>query len=299
MEQTQSYTNTSTKRAWIAEQARLHPERVFNALHHLIDMDWMREAYRHTRKDGAAGIDGVKAADYERELDGPGRGLRAHEALQLGLAGVCQRLGDDRSAGPVTRSGHGLLADRAAACAQLLRRVLVAFLAPAVDLVDLDRAAKQAARAGEAGSQAMAEMPGGLLRDTQFAAQLQRGDALEGGAEQVDRQGPGLVAELGVGHDGAAAHGEALVAGAATVGHGGMGAALEHVAGATLRASGPIGPTHGSEPLFGAGVIREHADDLGQRDAFAEPFPGALLFRIRCCHYSLMIPKHAPYINNK
>ena len=69
MEQTQSYTNTSTKRAWIAEQARLHPERVFNSLHHLIDMDWMREAYRHTRKDGAAGIDGVKAADYECELE--------------------------------------------------------------------------------------------------------------------------------------------------------------------------------------------------------------------------------------
>ncbi len=69
MEQTQSYTNTSTKRAWIAEQARAHPERVFNSLHHLIDEDWMREAYRRTRKDGASGIDGVKAADYERDLE--------------------------------------------------------------------------------------------------------------------------------------------------------------------------------------------------------------------------------------
>ncbi len=69
MEQTQSCTNTSTKRAWIAEQASKHPERVFNALHQLIDEEWMREAYRRTRKDGAAGIDGVTAADYERDLE--------------------------------------------------------------------------------------------------------------------------------------------------------------------------------------------------------------------------------------
>jgi RNA-directed DNA polymerase len=32
-------------------------------------MDWMREAYRLTRKDGAPGIDGVTAADYEANLE--------------------------------------------------------------------------------------------------------------------------------------------------------------------------------------------------------------------------------------
>ena len=41
-----------------------HPERVFTSLHHVIDRDWMHEAYRRTRKDGAAGVDGVTAADY-------------------------------------------------------------------------------------------------------------------------------------------------------------------------------------------------------------------------------------------
>ncbi|MDE0054841.1 MAG: group II intron reverse transcriptase/maturase [Gammaproteobacteria bacterium] len=61
--------NTYTKQQWIAEQARKHPERVFTSLHHLIDEDWMREAYRHTRKDGATGIDGVTAADYEKDLE--------------------------------------------------------------------------------------------------------------------------------------------------------------------------------------------------------------------------------------
>ena len=39
------------------------------SLHHVIDLDWMKEAYRLTRKDGASGIDGVTAADYEVNLE--------------------------------------------------------------------------------------------------------------------------------------------------------------------------------------------------------------------------------------
>ena len=69
MEETLGSTNTSTKQQWIAEQARKHPERVFTSLHHLIDIDWMREAHRRTRKDAAAGVDGVMAADYETNLE--------------------------------------------------------------------------------------------------------------------------------------------------------------------------------------------------------------------------------------
>jgi RNA-directed DNA polymerase len=34
-----------------------------------MDLDWMREAYRLTRKDGAPGIDGVTAPDYEANLE--------------------------------------------------------------------------------------------------------------------------------------------------------------------------------------------------------------------------------------
>ena len=69
MEKTQNFTNTSTKQQWIAEMARKHPERVFISLNHLIDIDWMREAWRRTRKDGATGVDGVTAQDYERDLE--------------------------------------------------------------------------------------------------------------------------------------------------------------------------------------------------------------------------------------
>ena len=61
--------NLSTKRQWIAELARRKRATVLYSLHHVIDLEWMREAYRLTRKDGATGIDGVTAADYEAKLE--------------------------------------------------------------------------------------------------------------------------------------------------------------------------------------------------------------------------------------
>ena len=64
-----SSTNTSTQQRWIAELAGNHSEWVFTTLHRHLDLGWMREAYRRTRKDGAAGIDGVTAADYETDLE--------------------------------------------------------------------------------------------------------------------------------------------------------------------------------------------------------------------------------------
>src|SRR3979490_3296943 len=58
----------STKRQWRAELARKKPGTVLFSLHHVIDLAWMKEAYRLTRKDGASGIDGVTAAEYEANL---------------------------------------------------------------------------------------------------------------------------------------------------------------------------------------------------------------------------------------
>jgi RNA-directed DNA polymerase len=59
----------STKRQWIAELARKKPETALHSLHHVIDLDWMREAWRLTRKDGAPGIDGMTAVAYEADLE--------------------------------------------------------------------------------------------------------------------------------------------------------------------------------------------------------------------------------------
>jgi RNA-directed DNA polymerase len=45
----------------IAAQAARDPDLVFTTLAHLIDEDFLREAYRRTRKSSAPGIDGVTA----------------------------------------------------------------------------------------------------------------------------------------------------------------------------------------------------------------------------------------------
>jgi hypothetical protein len=61
--------NLSTKRQRIAELARTKSGVALSTLHHVIDLEWMREAYRLTRKDGAPGIDGVTAAEYAQNLE--------------------------------------------------------------------------------------------------------------------------------------------------------------------------------------------------------------------------------------
>ena len=62
-------TNLCTKRQRIAELARSKRGVALSTLHHLIDLEWMEEAYRLTRKDGAPGIDGVTAAGYAQNLE--------------------------------------------------------------------------------------------------------------------------------------------------------------------------------------------------------------------------------------
>lgn len=61
--------SVSTKRQRIATLARQAPTMAFTTLAHHIDLDWMREAHRLTRKDGAVGIDGQTAADYAANLE--------------------------------------------------------------------------------------------------------------------------------------------------------------------------------------------------------------------------------------
>lgn len=50
-------------------QASEHPERVFTTLHHLIDVDFLRLAYRQINKQAAPGVDKVTVADYAANLD--------------------------------------------------------------------------------------------------------------------------------------------------------------------------------------------------------------------------------------
>lgn len=59
----------SLKLCQLRVQARENPERVFTTLHHLIDVDLLREAYRQTNKQAAAGVDGVTVAEYAANLE--------------------------------------------------------------------------------------------------------------------------------------------------------------------------------------------------------------------------------------
>ena len=65
----------STRRQRIAELARQSPQAALTTLAHHIDIDWLTEAYRRTRKDGAVGVDGQTAKDYAADLEGNLRSL--------------------------------------------------------------------------------------------------------------------------------------------------------------------------------------------------------------------------------
>lgn len=58
-----------TKRRRIAELAKESPEMGFTSLNHLINIDWLKEAFRLTRKSGAPGVDGQTAKRYAENLE--------------------------------------------------------------------------------------------------------------------------------------------------------------------------------------------------------------------------------------
>ena len=70
----------STKLQRIAEQAKQYPAMVFNNLYHLIDRDFLMEAFRQTRKSGALGVDKITAKQYAANLEANLRDL--HERLR-------------------------------------------------------------------------------------------------------------------------------------------------------------------------------------------------------------------------
>ena len=59
----------STELQRIAEQACCYPDMVFTTLAHLIDVGFLREAHRRTRKSAAPGVDGVTAREYAENLE--------------------------------------------------------------------------------------------------------------------------------------------------------------------------------------------------------------------------------------
>jgi group II intron reverse transcriptase/maturase len=66
---------------------------VWTTLAHHIDLEWLREAYRRTRKDAAVGVDGVSAREYE-------------EALEANLTQLLQQLKTGGYQAPAVRRVH-------------------------------------------------------------------------------------------------------------------------------------------------------------------------------------------------
>jgi RNA-directed DNA polymerase len=62
-------SDVSTKQQRIAHLAKQAPDMVFVMLAHHIDVEWLREAYRRTRKDAATGVDGQTAEEYAANLE--------------------------------------------------------------------------------------------------------------------------------------------------------------------------------------------------------------------------------------
>jgi len=69
MKETSGSESVYTKLDRIAKLAKQSPDRVLTTLAHNIDVEWLREAYRRTRKDGATGVDGQTAAEYATNLE--------------------------------------------------------------------------------------------------------------------------------------------------------------------------------------------------------------------------------------
>ena len=70
MAETKGSTPISTRLEQIANLAEKFADSPLTTLAHHIDIDWVREAHRRTRKDGARGIDGQSADEYAADLEG-------------------------------------------------------------------------------------------------------------------------------------------------------------------------------------------------------------------------------------
>jgi RNA-directed DNA polymerase len=67
--------DVTTKLQRIAALARKDRQRALTSVAHVIDPEWVREAYRRTRKDGAVGVDGESAREFAADLEANLRNL--------------------------------------------------------------------------------------------------------------------------------------------------------------------------------------------------------------------------------
>jgi len=69
MPETPNSESVSTRQQRIAMLAKRSPQTAFISLNHYLDLDWLREAFHRTRKDGTPGVDGQTWAGYAENLE--------------------------------------------------------------------------------------------------------------------------------------------------------------------------------------------------------------------------------------
>src|SRR4029453_19667231 len=93
MGETPSSPTVSMKLQRIAQQAKRYLEMVFNNVCHLIDRDFLLEAYRQTQKGSAPGMDQVTAQQYAENLDENLRALHERLRANRSAAPAAERVG--------------------------------------------------------------------------------------------------------------------------------------------------------------------------------------------------------------
>jgi len=117
----------------IAELAKQSPGMGFTSLNHHLTQRWLYEAFLRTRRDGATGVDGQTAADFEANL--PGNLASLLEAAKSGTyrAPPVRRVYIPKGTGPETRPlGIPTFADK------VLQRAVVMLLEPIYEQDFLD-----------------------------------------------------------------------------------------------------------------------------------------------------------------
>ena len=158
-----------TKQQRIAQLGQRYPERGFTSLAHHIDLEWMNEAYRRTRKDGAAGVDGVTAAHYEQDLEANLLSLLERAKSGTYRAPPVRRVFIPKGGGGRRPIGIPTLEDK------VLQRAVVMLLEPLYEQDFLDvsygfRPRRSAHQALEAVRSRLTDMGGGWVVDLDIQA---------------------------------------------------------------------------------------------------------------------------------
>ncbi|HZD44092.1 MAG TPA: reverse transcriptase domain-containing protein, partial [Methanomicrobiales archaeon] len=124
--------NVRTKQQRIARLAEQMPEAGFTSLAYYIDLEWLKEAYKGVRKSGAAGVDGVTAEEYEKDLEENLRSLLERFKSGSYYAPAVKRVYIPKGDGKKRPIGIPALEDK------ILQRAVVMVLQPLYEVDFLD-----------------------------------------------------------------------------------------------------------------------------------------------------------------